>query len=130
MQTIKVIIDWDNNFGAASEDVPGCVATGKTIEAVKEAYISALKFHIEGSKKDELPKVLHNKYKLKFELSAQSILQSVDGIITRAALSRVTGINERQLGHYMTRHRAPKPEQRNKIVNGINNITNRLKEVV
>ena len=130
MKTIKVIIDWDKNFGAASEDIPGCVATAKTVEAVKKAYVSALKFHIEGLEKNELPKILHGRYKLEFELSAQALLQSVDGIITRAALSRVTNINERQLGHYITRHRIPKPEQRNKIVHGINIIANRLKEVV
>lgn len=52
MKTVKVLIDWDENYGAVSEAMSGCVATAKTVEAVKEAYTSALNFHLDGMKKD------------------------------------------------------------------------------
>ena len=132
MEKIKVIIDWDNNYGAASDEVPGCVATHKTFEGVKEAYASALEFHIEGMREDndEIPAKLQGEYDLEFEMTVQALLHHFDGIITRAALSRITGINERQLGHYMTRHRVPRLAQRRKIVNGLNCIGKELTAVM
>jgi predicted RNase H-like HicB family nuclease len=132
MEIIKVIIDWDDNYGAASDDVLGCVATDKTIEGVKKAYTSALEFHLEGIQQhgDEVPPKLQGEYILEFEMSVQALLHYFDGVITRAALSRATGINERQLGHYMTRHRTPRPEQRRKIIEGLHKIGEEFINVV
>ena len=132
MEKIKVIIDWEDNYGAASDEVLGCVATGKTFEGIKQAYASALEFHLEGMKKnnDEIPLKLQGDYELEFEMTAQAILHHFDGIITRAALSRITGINERLLGHYMTRYRMPRPAQRIKIINGLHSIASQLTAVM
>jgi len=116
MKKIKVIIDWDQNFGAVSDLVSGCVATGKTFQQVKENYASALEFHLEGLEPTEIPKELSGKYELEYELTTQALLHRFDKILTRAALSRITGINERQLGHYVSGYRNPKAEQRKKIV--------------
>lgn len=41
-----------NNFSAYVPDLPGCVATGKTIEIVKKNIQSAILMHIEGLKED------------------------------------------------------------------------------
>jgi predicted RNase H-like HicB family nuclease len=128
MEKIKVIIDWEDNYGAASNEVLGCVATHKTLEGVKDAYASALKFHLEGMRdgNDEVPVKLQSEYQLEFELTAQALLYYFDGIITRAALSRITGINQRQLGHYMTRHRVPRLAQRRTIIDGLHYIGKEL----
>jgi predicted RNase H-like HicB family nuclease len=132
MQTITVNIDWENNFGAYSEEVSGCVATNKTLEGVKQAYIEALKFHLEGLLRDddEIPKVLRGKYRLDFVLNVRALLHYFEGVLTRSAISRVTGINERQLGHYITGHRKPRPEQRKKIVEGLHRIGKEINSVV
>jgi len=132
MEKIKVTIDWENNYGAASDEALGCVATHKTFEGVKEAYASALEFHLEGMREDneEIPAKLQGEYELEFEMTAQALLHHFDGIITRAALSRITGINERQLGHYMTRHRVPRLAQRRKIVDGLHRISKELAAVM
>lgn len=116
MQKIKVCIDWDVNFGAVSDLIDGCVATGTTFEKVKENYASALEFHLESLEKEEIPKELSGKFELEFELTAQALLHRFDKVLTRATLSRITGINERQLGHYVSGYRNPKDEQRKKIV--------------
>lgn len=132
METIKVHIDWEDNYSAASDAVTGCVATHKTFEGIKEAYASALEFHLEGMRKDgdKIPAILQGEFKLEFELTAQAILHSVDGIITRAAIARITGINEKQLGHYMTGHRNPRTAQREKIISGLHKIGEDLISVV
>jgi predicted RNase H-like HicB family nuclease len=44
-----------NNFAASSPDVPGCIATGPTVEATKEKFRTALEFHLEGLKADGTP---------------------------------------------------------------------------
>ncbi len=132
MKQVKVLIDWDENYGAISEAMPGCVATAKTVDTVKEQYASALEFHLDGMRKDGdlIPEAFRGKYQLEFELSAQALLHKFDGVLTRAALSRITGINEKLLGHYMSGNRNPRPAQRQKIVEGIQKVGRELIAVV
>ncbi|MBA4409582.1 MAG: hypothetical protein Q8S54_03235 [Bacteroidota bacterium] len=124
MQKIKVQIGWLDNYGAGSNEVPGCVATHKTLDGVKKAYIESLAWHLEALQADgdEIPKMLQGAYELEFELNTLAILHHFNGILTRSALARVTGINERLLGHYATGHRNPRPAQRQKIIDGIRKI--------
>ena len=62
--------------------------------------------------------------------SIRALLHYFEGVLTRSAVSRVTGINERQLGHYITGHRKPRPEQRKKIVEGLHRISKEINSVV
>jgi predicted RNase H-like HicB family nuclease len=45
----------ENNWGAYSPDVPGCIATGETMEEAQENFREALEFHFEGLKLQGLP---------------------------------------------------------------------------
>ena len=132
MQKIKVQIGWMDNYGAGSNEVPGCVATHKTLEGVKKAYTESLQWHLEAMRADgeELPEVLQGDFELEFELTTQALLHYFNGILTRSALARVTGINERLLGHYATGHRNPRPAQRQKIIDGIHKIGAEFNAVV
>lgn len=40
------------NFSAYAPDVPGCVATGSTLEEAEREMREALEFHIEGMRAD------------------------------------------------------------------------------
>ncbi len=42
------------NYSAYVPDLPGCVATGATVEAVEQEIRDAIRFHIEGLKADGL----------------------------------------------------------------------------
>lgn len=126
MKKIIVNIVWNDNYGAYSDEVPGCVATHSTIEGVKDAFVSALQFHIEGSETDELPDCLKKDFELEFELSVSALLHHYDKILTRAAISRVTGINQRQLGHYLSGYRNPRRDKRDIIIAGLHKIGNEL----
>ena len=64
MEIVKVTVDWLDNYGAVSDQVPGCVATAGSYEAIKEAYASALEFHKEGLDVNEVPACLQGEYKL------------------------------------------------------------------
>jgi predicted RNase H-like HicB family nuclease len=58
MRYAVVIEKAKENYSAYVPDLPGCVATGKTVEAVEREIRTAIQFHIEGLKADgfEVPK--------------------------------------------------------------------------
>jgi predicted RNase H-like HicB family nuclease len=45
----------DGNYSAHVPDLPGCVATGETVEAIEREIRNAIRFHIEGLQDDGLP---------------------------------------------------------------------------
>ena len=106
MEKVGVLITWADNYGACCDLVPGCVATHKTLEGIKHAFEEALQIHLQAMREDgdEIPEALQGDYQLCFNLNTRALLHSTEGIITRAALAKFTGINERQLGHYAALH--------------------------
>jgi len=54
MRYAVVIERADSNYSAYVPDLPGCVATGSTIEEAEAEMREAIKFHIEGMKEDGL----------------------------------------------------------------------------
>ena len=126
METIKVLVDWLENYGAVSDMIPGCVATHQTFSGIKEAYVSAVEFHLDGLEADEIPDCLKGEYIFEFELTTRALLHRLDGLLTRAAIARETGINEKQLQHYMSGFRTARPDKRDKIINAIHHIGQEL----
>ena len=45
----------EGNYSAYVPDLPGCVATADTVEAVENEMREAMRFHIDGLKEDGLP---------------------------------------------------------------------------
>jgi len=135
MKKIKTLISWSgDNYAATASNVNGVIiATAPTLEKVKKEFEESLKFHIDEAVADgdNISDDLKNgNYEIEYEMHISAILHDLDGIVTRSALSRVTGINERQLGHYLSGYRNPRPEQRKKILEGIHEIGNKLISVV
>lgn len=44
-----------DNFSAYVPDLPGCVATGSTIEDTERQIRKAIQFHLDGLRADDLP---------------------------------------------------------------------------
>ncbi len=44
-----------SNYSAYVPDLPGCVATGQTIEETEQQIREAIEFHLEGLREDGLP---------------------------------------------------------------------------
>lgn len=55
MRYAIVIEKAENNYGAYVPDLPGCVATGKTIEATETEIREAIEFHLRGLREDGIP---------------------------------------------------------------------------
>jgi predicted RNase H-like HicB family nuclease len=50
-----VIEKANGNYSAYCPDLPGCIATGKTIAGVKQRMTEAIKMHLEGMREDNIP---------------------------------------------------------------------------
>ena len=55
MKYAVVIEKAESNYSAYVPDLPGCVATGMTIDEVEREIREAIEFHIEGMIEDGLP---------------------------------------------------------------------------
>jgi predicted RNase H-like HicB family nuclease/predicted RNA binding protein YcfA (HicA-like mRNA interferase family) len=55
MRYAIVIEKAEGNYSAYVPDLPGCVATGETVQAVEAQIREAIRFHIEGLKADGAP---------------------------------------------------------------------------
>lgn len=54
MRYAIVVEKTENNYSAYVPDLPGCVATGETIEETENGIREAIAFHIEGLREDGL----------------------------------------------------------------------------
>jgi predicted RNase H-like HicB family nuclease len=52
---LVVIERADGNYSAYAPDLPGCVATGETVEEVERNMHEAIEMHIRGLLEDSLP---------------------------------------------------------------------------
>ena len=55
MRYAVVIENAGGNYSAYVPDLPGCIATGPTVQAVETEIGAAIRFHIEGLQADGLP---------------------------------------------------------------------------
>ena len=55
MRYAVVIEKAEGNYSAYVPDLPGCVATGKTVAEVEAEIREAIAFHVEGLREDGLP---------------------------------------------------------------------------
>ena len=55
MRYVMIIEPGARNFSAYLPDLPGCVATGQTIDEVRERMREAIELHLEGMREDGLP---------------------------------------------------------------------------
>lgn len=55
MQYAMIIEKGDKNYSGYFPDLPGCIATGKTLEELKQRMREALELHLRGMREDGLP---------------------------------------------------------------------------
>ena len=125
MEKVTVLIEYTgNNYCAYAPILLGCVSTAGTLDEMKKNIKEAITFHVESSLEfnDPIPAIFKRPYELEFKLSIEALLNAYSDIFTKAALSRITGINERQLWHYASGMRKPRPQQRKRIEDGLHRL--------
>lgn len=106
----------------------GIVATGKTVDEIKAGIINSINVLIEDCREfgGVVPVELKEDYELTFKMDVKSMLQFYAGIFTKAGLERITGINQKQLWHYASGTRNPRPEQVLKIETALHKLGEEL----
>jgi predicted RNase H-like HicB family nuclease len=54
MRYVMIIEEGERNYSACLPDLPGCIATGTTLEEVKERMSEAVALHLRGMREDGL----------------------------------------------------------------------------
>ena len=128
MEKIKADIYWSDKNYCCGWSAPGLGAvfcTGKTLEEVQREFESSLRFHIEGMVEggEEVPQWLSDgSYEIEYTLAVSALLRQAEQYTTMAALSRVTGINQKLLSNYAGSVKIPRQTQRQRIVEGLHTI--------
>lgn len=128
MKTVEVIVEHaGNNLSAYIEGAP-VITVGNDVKEIEKNMKEAVELYLESCKEMNIApvEVLQGKFTLKFKIDAATFINYYSSIFTKAALSRITGINERQLWHYAAGVHKPRKQQLEKIQKGINALTEEL----
>jgi predicted RNase H-like HicB family nuclease len=66
MEKVIVNVNFENNYGAYLDLLPGCVAVAHSLEDLKKDIAKAIQMHLDGMKKDNdpIPVELQGEYEL------------------------------------------------------------------
>ncbi len=124
---IKIIIERSNNaFSAYAENAPGVYGMGDTVEEAKQSAIEGIQLLKKYNKSENIPAILMDDNEVVFKFDTESFLNFYKKIFTNAALERMTGINQKQLQHYASGLKKPRPSQVKKIESAIHNLGKEL----
>ena len=129
---IKVEVSWtDDNFCCVwnDEDAGSILVTAKTMEKLKKDFVESLRLHIEGCIRDGdiLPEYLvKGEYEPDYILDTAALLRDAEEYTTMAAISRASGINQKQLSHYASGLKHPRSTQIERIKAGLHRIGSQL----
>ena len=120
MKTVEVIVEHaGKNLSAYIEGAP-VITVGNNMKEAIELYLEDNPNPCE---------VLSGEFELKFKIDAATFINYYSSIFTKAALSRITGINERQLWHYAAGVHKPRRQQLEKIQKGIQSLSRELSAI-
>jgi predicted RNase H-like HicB family nuclease len=128
MKKLKVIIEKSADyFDAYTENCEGVYGAGETAEAAKENLLQGLQLYIK--KATELPDILKGQYEIVYTYDVQSFLNYYAKVLSKSGLGKVTGINQKQLGHYANGNKTPRPETIKRIEFSLQNLGKELSQV-
>ena len=128
MKTVEVIVEHaGNNLSAYIEGAP-VITVGNDVKEIEKNMKEAVELYLESCKEMNIApvEILQGEFTLKFKIDAATFINYYSSIFTKAALSWITGINERQLWHYAAGVHKPRKQQLEKIQKGINALTEEL----
>jgi len=128
----KVIVNvakTPEGYSASIDILPGWIlGTNGSFNEFKKELQESVDIFVEWAKEDgeEYPNVFDSEYVFEYKFNVESLLCCYNGILSRSALSRLTGINEKQLGHYACGRSRPRQPQKIKITEALHRLGNEL----
>lgn len=127
MKKLKIVIErGKDQFGAWADNAEGIYGAGDTVEEAKISILEAIRLVKENNTQENIPAILNGKYEIVWTFDTPSLLNYYGKILTKAALERLTGINQKQIQHYATGHRKPRQAQVKKIETALHKLGNEL----
>jgi predicted RNase H-like HicB family nuclease len=124
MKKIKVVIEKTKDFYSAyAENVDGVTGGGETVSEAKKSILESIE--IVKSLRN-CPKILKGQYTLVYKFDIESLLHFYKGIFTNAAFEKLTGINQKQIQHYSSGYKKPRPAQARKIKTALQKLGSEL----
>ena len=124
MKTIEVIVEHaGKNLSAYIEGAP-IITVGNDIKEIENHVREAIALYLEDN--PEPCELLSGEFELRFKVDAATFINYYSKLFTQSALSRITGIDERQLVYYAAGVQKPQKRQLEKIQNGIRSLTKEL----
>lgn len=118
---VIIKIGVSNDFlGGYAENLVGVTAGGETIAEVKKGIMECIDIQKELGNIEDLP------YELVYQYDTQSFLKYYGKIFTMPALERLTGINQKQLHHYIMGKSIPRENTKQKIQTALHNLGQEL----
>ena len=129
MKNLIIIIESSSDFfDAYAENCPGIYGAGETVENARKNVLEGLRLYIEQNK-DNLPEILKGDYDIEFKYDVQSFLKRYSRHLSLSGLEIVTGINKKQLSHYVTGRKNPRKNTVRKIEKSIHDFAKDLSKV-
>ena len=132
MAKIGIRVDYTDNFAACpvNEDI-ACLVTAHSFPELQKEMESALRDHIEWMREDgdTIPAEFEGEWEFDWQFTVKALLHYTEGLVSKSAIAKATGINQQQLTHYSTGYRTPRPAMRQKIIDGIHSIAQQLSAI-
>ena len=131
MKIVEVIVEHaGNNLSDYIEGAP-VITVGNDVKEIEKNMKEAVELYLDSCNEMNIApvEILQGEFTLKFKIDAATFINYYSSIFTKAALSRITGINERQLWHYAAGVHKPRKQQLEKIQKGINALTEELSAI-
>ena len=128
----KVIVNvakTPTGYSASIDILPGWVlGTVGSFDDFQKELQESVNISVEWAKEDgdEYPTVFNGEYDFEYKFNVESLLCSYKGVLSRSALSRITGINKNQLGNYVCGRSHPRQAQKVKIIEGLHRLGEEL----
>ena len=129
MEKLIVIIERGaEDYGAWADNIPGIYASGDSVAEVKKDVEEAIRLYKENN--TAIPECLQGEdIEIEYHFDTASFLDFYAKIFSKSALERITGINQKLLGHYAAGLKKPRKPQVEKIDKAMRQFIDDLSQV-
>ena len=124
MKNVQIVIERSKDaFWAYAPKLEGVSGVGDTVEQAKQSALESIELQ------KELGNIPNVKYTTIFKFDTESLLNYYKGIFTNSAFEKLTGINQKQIQHYATGLKKPRPAQAKRIETALHKLGSELMAV-
>ncbi|MET7259254.1 helix-turn-helix domain-containing protein [Dyadobacter fermentans] len=126
MKRIRILIErGKDGYSAYAENVKKIYGIGDTVQDVKKNVFECIEI-VKSFDDKNIPAALKGEYEIVWKFDVESLLEYYKGIFSQTGIARLTGINEKQLNHYASGLKKPRPAQAKKIENALHKLGGEL----